>query len=1181
MQAQFKTEYRSHQPGRQNVYSSAEAANQILNSNSVQVKKETETPTPDTSHENVKPQNTSPPTVRRKRLPLYRLYRNNSTPFSLKHQNIIDRPLKRSRQDLINSNIKLEPLAPKSIRVAGLENQKFLNSKPQPENQPPSISKNLNHGKKNKKSKSDMVKDTKAKEDEQIKKSFLELNALGKSWIRDPADIYNQHKDQKEDNLLSHFVREGFTEKFPNSFKDKSSDSGYPKEYQSAMKDIIGKIDLDRIGQDLCDIKAQKLFQNNYIDNVDCKKLQEDQFPKNNLIWIYNTHSTVGKEPNEKAKLNKFFTDLKETSIPYKKLQRRKLPYFYQKMGPNFANLPNNFNKNTSSHTVNFLKNTSEMIIRLANFNIPINRAIWYIKASYYGLANYHDPNENRNLIYNRHINQKDTLSDDPNFQKLKKSYQDNDGSGEWSFILSSSIFSIFDHLMNVNTPQVSSYFVGNKTVNIQNPHVNSDTLSPGKESSFIPDIYSKGFDPNLLPIIIGQDLLRKYWDYTIRLTAEMFNKKLLDREYILAKLVKLFERSDQVVNFPCHSRKSSPLMGESADPENLQETKQEPVDSSKPETNYLKGVKLLIPVILTYMETIVSSHFLSRKLAWSTAKFLSLIYNPEEAENKLDLKFNTVIIGLSSIMQCIVLESPSSLVNYPKFNGIGNKIGLEEKIILGGSPLDLLPENVSKLPFHPLVFPEMRSRIRETTALIKEELITNEKHIIKRSIAVENYWSCDKWRADPNIVQILNKLVHFLNFMDGQANLKFGLSSSSVFNNFNECYKSDPNNKQEFCFIVDEIYECIFNYKGVKQSKNGLEKSIFQENELDASNSAITDTIIAGLCQWAITTDRVGFWRSTLIAKLLEKRQEELNKKAHNDSGVESLPEAESREENPGFSSAQPFHNSILKFLHTAPILKNPKNIENNCLFQKLMLLMGELIRHGLFNYTKYLNMMICDNDLINFKFKCLIEDFDPGTVWYKNAHPDYKQKEKIKLFDQHSNSGSNETLDYNFDFLFGFEKPRHLQYILHMPVFGNETFDWMESSGDDTEVSYFSAAEIINDRNQRNILLYGAGKNKNVLQASNRKLCHQLTKALFRYNLPKTLNKPQTIKLPDLESSNDLALSNSMDSIDSMTDEIMNTASKKEEQFISLKEDEIENLRLNYAIEELYRLIVNVASS
>ena len=1232
--------------------------------NEIEIKKEA----PDNNN-NGKPENPNNQTdnntnmttrnPRKKRLPLYRQLINRTNPFTDISNTMQERPLKRSRKDMITSNFQIKPLLPlmnpnlnHPVLVAGVDNQPTtmadelndVTSMSQKNNNDNSVSslsenrmmdssqesiqnssynsKSSKTGKKNKKNADKInkikTKDRNSKSDNyhsdresrgnsssrnsnesnkllqvnnDIIKAFKYINPLGQSWMRDPADHYKQHKGQSEDSLKDKFVREGFVWKsvvlnnFANHISNKSHDgtgnnANYPTtkaeqrlEYSSAINDV--RIDLDRMGQDLADIKAQKKLQFSYLSADPVNEEVIDAKLKSNLLWAVSV--PYGKDPGEKAKIASFFVNLADSLHPYKKLQKRRVPFF-----PEILNFTSNNNNFEVDEITKSLPKTGlpEIFIRMSQYEVPFCRSIWFMKATNYGI-NHHQADLNPNSKnYSTHFA-------DGRFLKLKSELSSRNAANDNACDLQRTLWTNFvlyifeevvNKMTNPNTPEHSTFNPSSPVQGFPDDEKGQASLNNNSQNSsdFIPKLsITKNYDPSVVPAIIGLEYYRKYWNYIVRLIAEMFNENLLDRERVIGKFIEIFdlvgqEDENMVVDFYQNNDNIQNQMDQDNNNNNNQL-----------EISFF-GVKLLLPVILNYIENILESHFLSRKLAWIVCRYLRIIYDEKREENEPYIRFNTVILGLSAIIQCIVLEIPSALVYYPEFSGIGQKdlctntkdnsplhdyqnletdSGIDNgrsiqktqvhfrETAIQGSPLDLCPTSPSSLPFHPLIFPEHSHIISGSEVEIRNQLLKNEKHIIKRSLAVANHWSCDKWRADPNLVKALTKLVNFLGDMDHPLDLhytgsnndsssnsehstlnplssnefiKLSLQTGLIFSRWSSCYKKyeqlidyKPNN----IFIVDEIYAKIF-----PQNE--------KESESDLRNMVLQDAMVAGLCQWAICTERDGLWRATLVAKILEKRQNYVNSIIN--------PQSQSQNQNPNQQHDNPqnqeplessknypnsFHVSVLKFMESAPILTDKNNIEELVSFQQFMLLIGELIRHDIFNYSSYLNVLMCSNDFANFQLKCEIKKFQPAKMnlmkkgsWKpvntkkereetsnnnfnmsleqiveeeprsisqasEHSMEDINEVNPSSIMSNSNNIGSKkipsssstkkmtsnskdktvhikcENFDHNKnEYLWGYDQPRHLQYVMHIPLYGTSSFDWMELNTPKTPITSYS---------------------------------------------------------------------------------------------------------------------------
>ena len=595
-----------------------------------------------------------------------------------------------------------------------------------------------------------------------------------------------------------------------------------------------------------------------------------------------------------------------------------------------------------------------EIIYKLANYEIPTCHAIWYIKVSSYFTLNQLQQSQNEPHPGSLTL---DAL------KNKKKAPIPADGANEWTSIINSSVNEISAKLLDQRTPEKSLLDGGKLGFDLKNGQNYQD---------FIPSSHHEAYDPSIQPTIIGKEYYRMYWDYIVELAIAMYGDKLLDRDALFQNLVTRF-------------------------------------DLSYDEKNNFDGVKLFLPFILGLIEGITKSHFMSRKLAWCSSRYLSLLYSEDLAAKNPYLNQDPLVVGLSSIIQSITLACPSALVWYPEYRGIAARSLAPHMIYGGGSPLDICPLPPSKLPYQALNFePEHYTSSNSVEQVVREKIAENERLIIKRSEAVEGHWSCDKWKSDPLITETLNRVLKFLNFMDFEAMKTTSLQSGAVFTDFKNAYKCPPN---KTTLIVDELYFKIFDESSLKKDESPF-KSL-----------AVQDAIVSSLCQWAITTERKGMWRPTLVAKIIERRLDYLEADENIDSNSSQIQSH--------------FQVSILKFLDQAPILTDPKNLEELIQFQHLMLLMGELIRHEVFNYSSYLNYMLCNEDFMNFSLVCDIQPFGESKPFQTDLN--MMNDDETKTVDSPSND----------EYIWGYNKPRHVQYVTHMPLFWSSSFEWLDDLG------------------------------------------------------------------------------------------------------------------------------------
>lgn len=275
------------------------------------------------------------------------------------------------------------------------------------------------------------------------------------------------------------------------------------------------------------------------------------------------------------------------------------------------------------------------------------------------------------------------------------------------------------------------------KTSSSSNPisSTSSSSSSSGTSLTVPPPLASPaGASASLIPIPATpqeeQKLALKQWTYCTQLCKYMFEEGLLDKHEFLNWILDLFDK-----------------------------LRTQPTEDGI--------LKLYLPIALSYMQDLVQSERLSRKLAYLVAKKLSTMIH--EMMNHLSLDANSkveqhqnsaksqeptvkvlspyekaleeyltcpqhrdTIIQLSCILQVVTLDCPTALI----WSGIGEN----RASVLSGSPLDHLPVAPSTLPM-PEKSPKSNSEYR-----IKLKIAEN--NIKHRSQQAESRWCTDKWRT-------------------------------------------------------------------------------------------------------------------------------------------------------------------------------------------------------------------------------------------------------------------------------------------------------------------------------------------------------------------------------------------------------------------------------------------------
>uniref|UniRef100_A0A8D1BBG4 Mediator complex subunit 12L n=1 Tax=Sus scrofa TaxID=9823 RepID=A0A8D1BBG4_PIG len=491
--------------------------------------------------------------------------------------------------------------------------------------------------------------------------------------------------------------------------------------------------------------------------------------------------------------------------------------------------------------------------------------------------------------------------------------------------------------------------------------------------------------------------------------------------------------------------------------------------------------LKLLLPLMLQYSDEFVQSAYLSRRLAYFCARRLALLLSdspgllaahsphvmigpnnasigapspgpPGPGMSPVQLAFSDflscaqhgpLVYGLSCMLQTVTLCCPSALV----WNYSTN----DNKSANPGSPLDLLQVAPSSLPMpggNTAFNQQVRARIYEV-----------EQQIKQRGRAVEVRWSFDKCQESTAGVTI-SRVLHTLEVLD------------------RHCFdRTDSSNSME------TLYHKIF---WANQNK---------DNQEVAPND---EAVVTLLCEWAVSCKRSGKHRAMAVAKLLEKRQAEIEAERCGESEVLDEKESISSASLAG-SSLPVFQNVLLRFLDTqAPSLSDPNSECEKVEFVNLVLLFCEFIRHDVFSHDAYMCTLISRGDL------SVTASTRPRSPAGENADENYPKDHDVKMeiFSpmpgescENANPSLGRRMSVNGEKLLKREKPRelifpsnydllrHLQYATHFPIPLDES----------------SSHEC----NQRTILLYGVGKERDEAR-------HQLKK--ITKDILKILNKKST---------------------------------------------------------------------
>uniref|UniRef100_A0A8B9CSD9 Mediator complex subunit 12L n=1 Tax=Anser brachyrhynchus TaxID=132585 RepID=A0A8B9CSD9_9AVES len=341
----------------------------------------------------------------------------------------------------------------------------------------------------------------------------------------------------------------------------------------------------------------------------------------------------------------------------------------------------------------------------------------------------------------------------------------------------------------------------------------------------------------------------------------------------------------------------------------------------------------------------------------------------------------------------------------------------------------------------------------------VRAKIYEVEQQIKQRGRAVEVRWSFDKCQESTAGVTI-SRVLHTLEVLD------------------RHCFdRSDSSNSME------TLYHKIF---WANQNK---------DNQEVAPND---EAVVTLLCEWAVSCKRSGKHRAMAVAKLLEKRQAEIEAERCGESEVLDEKESLSSASLTG-SSLPVFQNVLLRFLDTqAPSLSDPNSDHEKTEFVNLVLLFSEFTRHDVFSHDAYMCTLISRGDLsVTATARSRSPNGETVDEHYSKDHD-----MKMEIFSPmpgESCENMNSSLDRRISvtseksvkrerlreliFPSNYDLLRHLQYATHFPIPLDES----------------SSHEC----NQRMILLYGVGKERDEAR-------HQLKK--ITKDILKILNKKST---------------------------------------------------------------------
>ncbi|KAG5680297.1 hypothetical protein PVAND_009814 [Polypedilum vanderplanki] len=568
------------------------------------------------------------------------------------------------------------------------------------------------------------------------------------------------------------------------------------------------------------------------------------------------------------------------------------------------------------------------------------------------------------------------------------------------------------------------------------------------------------------------QKLALKQWNYCTQLCKYMFEEGLLDKHEFLNWILELLDKL-----------------------------------RTQPQSE--DGIlKLYLPLTLAYMQDFVMSERLSRKLAYLSAKKLSSMLNDmlnhiiidgnkndQNSENKTGengeiknlnpyekaleeyltcCQHRDIIMQLSCILQVITLDCPTALI----WSGVGEN----RQSTLTGSPLDHLPISPSTLPM-----PEKSPKSNEE---LRMKLKAAENNIKYRSQQAESRWCADKWRT-----------------LTGNATIKLLTILDTLDSYFFD--RMDSNNS------LDTLYAKIFPSLQDSSREHGNSSGDNKDQKFDYDVNSDEDTVKI-LCEWAVSTHRWGEHRAFVVARLLDKRQNEVLAMENEANNIDD------KDSDFGSFGTPVFQGILLKFLDNAPVLEENGSLQNRNQFKNLVHLFSELIRNDVFSHDAYMCTLISRGDLLNppstFTSNIVTKSSTNVAQTSSSANAggdddffseiDFKLKPpKMEEFDDSNVDDDLEKLIQNIkdgqqNSMDAPDSPKDNENLTNLPSITNDKNMTSGNAGACRHYLYTMHFPLSQDDasqhdcNQRYVLLYGVGKERDERKHSVKKMSKEICK-------------------------------------------------------------------------------------
>lgn len=256
-------------------------------------------------------------------------------------------------------------------------------------------------------------------------------------------------------------------------------------------------------------------------------------------------------------------------------------------------------------------------------------------------------------------------------------------------------------------------------------------------------------------------------------------------------------------------------------------------------------------------------------------------------------------------------------------------------------------------------------------------------------------------------------------------------------------------------------------------------------------------------LCEWAVSTHRWGEHRAMAVGRLLDKRQSEVSTLENESNNVED------KDSDFGSNGTPIFQGILLRFLDAAPVLEENGTSQNKAQFKNLVHLFSELIRNDVFSHDAYMCTLISRGDLLNGAPPNLTSNVTGKHILSNTGDDDFFSEidfkpPKMEEFDdsnvdddlekliQNIKDGQNNSLDAP-------DSPK--DHETHLPI-TNEKSTTNSSTASCRHYLYTMHFPLSQDDasqhdcNQRYILLYGVGKERDERKHSVKKMSKEICK-------------------------------------------------------------------------------------